>query len=393
MSLEIIQFDNKDKKNLKQFVKFHWVLYKRDKQFVPPFNMELLGNKLFGAIGLLTDKHPFHKTSEVTYFMAKRNGKTVGRISGIVNHSHNDFHNEKTGFFGFFEVIDDAEVTKVLLDKVKDWLKEKGMETMRGPASFSSNGTFGLLIDNYEEYPMIYTAYNKKYYEKLLIDYGFKKEMDLIAQMMPVMDKTEEQKKRRDRIQRISEKVKKKYGVKVRPVNLSKKTFEEELNHIRHIYNNAWGKNWGFVPITEEEFHDYAIGMQALLKSCPGLASLAFIDDEPAAFIVNLPDINEFIRKKKSIFGNSDTVRLLRFLKKRKKTKRVRLLLFGIVEKYRRYGLDSLLFIESFKYAQSIGIEECEISWLLETNELVIRVGEAMDAKEYKRWRIFDYKL
>lgn len=393
MNIQIIEFGNTDKKLLKEFVKCPWTIYSEDEKWVPPLDMEMLGNKMFGAIGLLTDKHPYHEHSEVVYFLAKKDGKTVGRIAGTVNDNHNKEHNEKTGFFGFFEVIDDFEVSKILLDKVKDWLKKRGMETMRGPANFSSNETWGLLVENFDDYPMIYTTYNKKYYLDHLLKYGFKKSMDLIAQIMTVMDEDETQKKRRARLERISEKVKKKHGVVVRPIDLSKKGFVKELDHIRYIYNHAWETNWGFIPITDHELEDIAVGMQELLKPYPGMASLAFVGDKPAAFIVNLPDINEFIRRKKSIFGNSDVIRLLRYLKNKKKHKHVRLLLFGIVKEHRKMGLDSILFVDSFRNAQDFGFEKCEVSWLLETNDLVIRHGEAMDAKEYRRWRLFDYKL
>lgn len=391
MSIEIFQFDNKNKKMLKEFVKFPWDLYRDDDNWVPSLNMELLGNKLFKAVGLLTHEHPFHEHSEVVYFIAKKNNKIVGRIAAIKNNMHIEFHNEKAGFFGFFEVIDDFEIAKLLFDRAGEWLKSKGLTIMRGPANFSSNGSWGLLVQNFDDYPMIFTPYNKKYYENLILQYGFKKKMDLLGMLMPVQDNTEEDKKRRERLERISEKVKQKHGIVVRPIKLDKKNFKKETEYIYQIYQNAWGKNWGFVPITKHEFDDIAIGMQALLR--PGLASIAFVNDEPSAFIVNLPDINEFIKKKKSIFGNSDIIRLIRFLKNRKKNKRIHLLLLGIVEKYRKIGLDSVLFIESFKNAQPMGFEQCEISWLLETNELVIRHAEAMNGKEYKRWRIFEYEL
>jgi hypothetical protein len=214
--------------------------------------------------------------------------------------------------------------------------------------------------------------------------------MDLIGQIMPVQDNTEELKKRRARLEKISNKVKKKHGITVRPINL-KKDFEKDLDHLRYIYNNAWGKNWGFVPISEHEFDDIAVGFKAILP--PGLASIAFVKDEPAGFIVTLPDINEMIKPKKSILGNSDAIRLMRYIFNKKKIKSVRLLLFGITEKYRKIGLDSILFVESFRNAQLLGLERCEISWLLETNELVIRHGQAMGASEYKRWRTYDYDL
>jgi hypothetical protein len=391
MNIEIMPFDNKNKNMLKKFVKFAWDLYKGDKKWVPQLNMELLGNKLFKAVGLLTSEHPFHEHAEVTYFLAQRDGKTVGRIAGIVNQAHIDYHEEKAGFFGFFESIDDNDVVKALLDNVREWLKSKGMETMRGPANFSSNESWGLLVENYDDYPMVYTPYNKKYYEKLLFNYGFKKSMDLTGMFMLAQDITEEDRVRRARLEKISARVKQKHGITVRPVRLGKKDFHEEIGYIRHIYQNAWEKNWGFIPITEHEFDDAAVGMQMMLK--PGLASIAFVNDEPAGFIVNLPDVNEISRLSKSILGNSDLIRIIRMLFRKKKQKRVRLLLFGIVNQYRKIGLDSVLFVDSFRNAQEIGIEECEISWLLETNTLVIRHGEAMNAKEYRRWRLYDYPL
>ena len=391
MSIEIIQFDNKNKKMLKKFVKFAWVLYKGDEKWVPQLNMELLGNKIFKAVGLLTAEHPFHEHGEVTYFLAVQNGKTVGRIAGIVNHAHIEYHEEKAGFFGFFETIDNGEVVKLLLDNVYQWLKSKGMEIMRGPANFSSNESWGLLVENFDDYPMVYTPYNKKYYEKLLLEYGFTKSMDLIGMFMRAQDVKEEDRERRARLEKISNRVKQKHGITVRPVRLDKKSFHEEVGYIRHIYQNAWEKNWGFIPITEHEFDDAAVGMQMMLK--PGLASLAFVNDEPAGFIVNLPDVNEISRLKKSIFGNSDLIRAIRVMLKKKNQKRVRLLLFGIVNKYRKIGLDSVLFVDSFRNAQELGIEDCEISWLLETNTLVIRHGEAMNAYEYRKWRLYDYPL
>jgi hypothetical protein len=390
MSVEILSFGNTDKKNLKRFVKFPLKLYKIEEKFVPPLNMELLGNKLFKAVGLLTKEHPFHEHADVIYFLALKNKKVCGRISAHVNYNHIKFHNEKAGFFGFFECINDKEVAAALFNSAKAWLREKGMEIARGPANFSSNEGWGLLVENFEDYPMLYTSYNKKYYESLILNEGFEKSMDLVAQLMPVMDRTDEEKNRRARLEKISEKVKTKNGIMVRPVRLDKH-FDEDLEHVMHIYQNAWGKNWGFVPLTKHEFDDLAVGMKALLL--PGLASLAFVNGEPAAFIASLSDINEFSRRKKSILGNSDVVRLLRFLINRKKQKQVRLLLFGIVEKYRKIGLDSVLFINSYKVAQPHGLERCEVSWLLETNDLVIKHGEAMGAKEYRRWRLYDYKL
>ncbi|HOT89767.1 MAG TPA: hypothetical protein PL028_09530, partial [Bacteroidales bacterium] len=346
--------------------------------------MEILSNKLFGAAGLLTDKHPFHKHSEVSYFIAIRNKKIIGRIAAFINNSHINYHKEKVGFFGFFEVIDDYDIAKILLEEARKWIKDKGMEMMRGPSNFSSNETWGLLVENFYDYPMVYTPYNKKYYENFLLQFGFAQTMDLLALTMPVMDKTTEQIDRRKRIEKIAERIRKKQNITIRPLNLKK--FDEELKHLSYIYEHAWGKNWGFIPLTEHEFKDIAVGMKALLKPFPGLATIAFVDGEPAGFIASLPDFYEFTRVKRNFLGNSDLIRLLRYMKKKKKHKRVRLFLFGLTEKYRKSGLDAILFLESFKFAQTKGFEECEISWLLETNKLVISHSMDMDAKVYRKW-------
>ena len=384
--IRIEEFYPSNKRKIKQFVKYHWDLYKNDQFFIPQLNMELSGSKILGQVGLLYKDHPFHKKADVVYFMAYRGTKIIGRISACINYKYNEIHNEKIGHFGFFEVEDNYETAKLLLDKAVDWIQEKGMLKVHGPSNFSANESWGLLIDPYDDYPFMGTTYNKPYFRDFIEKYGFVKVKDLLGQLMPLY-KNPNTDKRLERLKGIVEKIKTRYGINVRPINL--KNFEEELRIVHSIYNSAWAENWGAVPMDFEEFHHTAVNLKLIAD--PNIFLIAYKDGKPVAFIGTVPDVNEMIKRKRSLFGNGDIVRSIRLLFKRKKVKRVRLFLFGILKEFRKIGLDSLLYYESFLNAYKHGkYEECEISWLLEDNILVIRAGESMNAKHSRTWRLYE---
>jgi GNAT superfamily N-acetyltransferase len=384
--IRIESFTNRDRDMMKKMIAFDWELYKDDENWVPPLKMELIGNKLLGVKGIWMYDHPYHSHSKTIYFMAYKGNDVVGHISATINHNHNLQHNEKVGFVGFFEAINDYEVAKALFSSAREWIANEGMEVMRGPANFTTNDPVGLLIKGFDSPPFLNMPYNPPYYVDFFERYGFKKAMDLIAQIMPVFW---EDKSIGDRIKRVSEVISKRRGISVRLIDFSR--FEEELLLIKEIYDTAWEKNWGFVKMTDEEFRLVAEGLKMIAD--PRLIMFAYVKGKLAAFMATLPNVNEVIMRKKSLFGNSDIVRLIRYFLNRKKIKGIRLMLFGIKPEYRKLGIDSVLYYHSFKNAQEAGYERCEISWLLETNILVIRAGESMGAKEYKRYRIYDYPL
>ena len=385
LTIELVEFDNRDKKNLKRFVDFANDLYADDPNYVRPLRMDLIGNRLLGMHGLLVWDHPFHEHAEVCYLLAEKGNEVVGRVAVFVNQSHIDFHKTKTGGFGFFEVVEDFEVAQSLLDRAVDWLKDKGMTELLGPMNFSGNETWGLLIDGFETYPYMETPYNKKYYSEFLERYGLKKAKDLIAQVMDVK-KTSETEKRHERLSRIVEKLKLSRDIVTRPIDLGK-GFSADIELMRQIYNDAWSGNWGFVPMGKEEFHHTAENIK--LVADQGLIHFVYVKGEAAGFIGSIPDVNEMIGNK-----GSDYLRVLRVFKKRRKVKRVRLLLFGIIKKYKKIGLDAVLYHVSFNHAHEKGTyEECEISWLLEDNVLVIRAGESMGGRHYKTWRLYSRAL
>lgn len=390
--MKIISFGPENKKLTKAIYEFQKELYTKDKYFVPQLKMEILGSKLLGAQGILRKNHPFHQHAKVQYFIALSDRKKIlGTIAAAINYTHNDLHQEKTGFFGFFEFIEDYEVAKILLDTAKNWLKEQGMKQMRGPANFSTNETIGLLINCFDQVPYMNTPYNKPYYLDFFEKYGLKKEIDLIAELMPVViSLSDEEKKRKERLVSFISKIKERYKITLQDFN--KKNPKEHLEIIKSLYHEAWKDNWGFTPLTEKEFAITADSLKLVADTT--LLKIAYIDGEPGAFIGSLPDINECLVRSKKLPEPLKLIRLFSWLMRNKFT-RARLMLFGIKEKFRKMGLDGVLFYESLTSATSNSrkYKDCEISWLLETNHLIINAAEKMNAKEYKRWRIFQIEI
>ena len=389
ITVEIISFGPDDKKQLKDFVKFPWLLYSLEEPYVPTVNMFLLGNRLLGAVGLLTSQHPFHEHSQVIYFLAKRGKKVLGRVAACINRNYIDHHNEKAGFFGFYEAINDREVSNVILDACCKWLKQKGMEKIYGPCNFSSNETWGLLIDSFDRMAFIETPYNKPYYRNLIEGFGFIKAKDLYAQIMPVQD-TPETKERRERLDRIAERIQKRHNVTIRPIDM--KNMEADVDIVHEIHNIAWKDNWGHIPMTEKEVDDIKESLKVIVD--PSIFNLIFVRDDPAAFLWAMPDLNEMIQRKRFGLLNTDLARIIRIILNKKRVKRMRLIGFGIKPEYRKLGLDAVIIKESFRNAQKRDCyEECELSWLLEDNVLILRLGEALNAKKYRTWRIFQKNL
>lgn len=372
--VEIKPFDLSSKKVLKKFIMFEWEIYKGNKNWVPPLIMDM--KTMFNP-----KKNPFHHHSQVQPFLAFKNNKIVGRIVAILNNNHNKAWNEKTGFFGFFEVINNFEAAKALLDKACQWVKDKGMDTLRGPANFSSNDPWGLLIDNYDMPPMVLMTYNPPYYKDLLEQYGFKKLKDLYAYKMSAQGTIMP-----ERVQKITERVLNRKDIVIRSVNMKK--FKEEVRMIKSIYNGAWEKNWGFVPATDEEFDHLAADLKAIVQ--PKLVLIAEVNGEPAGFSLCVPNANEALIK---INGRLFPFGIFKLLYYAKKIKTVRFVILGVLDKFRKKGIEGAFYYKSLKTGQELGIEWGELSWILEDNVLMNRGIEFMGAKVYKTYRIYDYKL
>ncbi|MRS12832.1 MAG: hypothetical protein EG823_07145 [Actinobacteria bacterium] len=370
---------------IKDFVAFHWKHYRNDPYWVPQLNADLLGNKLLGMKGLLTPGHPYHESAGATHFIAYRGAEAVGRVSAVVNHRFNDYYNAKIAFFGFFETIEDYAVAEALLSTARDWAKAHGAEVLRGPGEYG-NATHerqACLIDGFDQDVYVEHTYNPPYYQEFIERFGFAKVMDYHAYKVDLTKPIPE------RMTALSAAVAARSRIETRALDMSR--FEEDLALVVEIYNKAWAQNWGFLPIQQWEVDALVEALKPIID--PGLVRFAFLDSEPIAVLGAFPDPNEPLQPRWKWYGDSDYTRLARLFATRRKIQRVRLIFFGIVPGYRRHGADALLYREVHNYAQSKGYGDCDVSLLLEVNDLIIRAAEAMDGHRSKTWRIWDLKL
>jgi len=371
MSIKIVPV--RSRRERMKFIKLPWKIYKGDKFWVPPLisdQKKLLDQK----------KNPFYKHSEVELFLAMSDGEPVGRIAAIVNHNHNRFHNEKVGFFGFFECIDNYEVAEELLNSAKEWLRQKGMEIMRGPANPSSNDTWGLLLEGFDSSPVIMMTYNPPYYLEFMERYGLRKSKDLYAYFM---DKNVTMP---EKFHQIAEQVARRENIRIRNLNL--KDFKAEVERIKYIYNNAWARNWGFVPMTDEEFDHLAKDLKPIVD--PDLVFIAEVNGEPAGFSLTLPDYNQALRR---INGRLFPFGLVKLLWYSKKIDMVRVLTLGVIHKYQKLGIASVFYLKTYEKGIEKGYYKGEFSWILEDNVLMNRALKRMGAKIYKKYRIYEMEI
>jgi GNAT superfamily N-acetyltransferase len=360
-----------------QFIRFPYGIYKNDPNWVMPLEME---RKDF----LDPKKNPFFQYGEVELFLARRGGEVVGRIAAIRNPRHMEVHGTKEGFFGLFECVNDAGITRALLDAAAAWLRERGMNAMLGPANVSSNQDWGLLIDGFDTPPAIMMPHNPPYYAALLEACGLTKAKDLYAFELSSSAAPPE------KVVRIAEKLRVREGVTVRPVNM--KNLDAEVKRIRDIYNSAWEKNWGFVPFTDAEFDHLAKDLKAIVR--PELALMAEVKGEPVAFALTVPDANQAIKAangRLTHFGLP--IGLAKLLLASRRINRLRLIILGIKEGYRRRGLDAILYLDTLRTAKQLGYVGGEISWTLEDNHLVNRAIESMGAQRSKTYRVYQRAL
>lgn len=357
-------------RDLDQFVMFPWEVYRGDPNWVPPLISD--SKKLFDRT-----KHPFHKHSEVQPFVARKDGQVVGRIAAIWNRNHQQFHGEDVGFFGFFECLNDGAVCRALLDAAAAWLKERGLKAMRGPASFSSNEEWGLLIDGFDGSPRVMMTYNPKWYVDLLEGAGCVKAKDLVAYWMEQGAATE----RLSRGAAIA--AKRNPGVTIRHLNM--KNFKAELDIVREIYNRSWEKNWGFVPMTDGEIDHMAAELKPVLD--PDLVHFAERDGKVVGFSLSLPDAYQAL---KHANGRLFPFGLLKLLWYSRKIHTIRVLALGLVPEARGTGIDVMMYSHLFEVGTRKGYVAGEFSWMLEDNLAIRKPMESIGARVYRSYRVYE---
>lgn len=366
--MEIIEAKGK---GINDFIEFPFRLYSGDTLFSSPLKRDLKKD--------FSEANPFFKHAKVRFFIVKEDGKTLGRIVSIINTRHIQYHGEKAGFFGFFECINDFEVAKLLLDTVKTELISNDMTIMRGPMNFSTNEECGFLIKGYEFPPIIMTPYNPPYYNDYMERYGMRKAKDLFAFIHDVRERLPE------KVLRVAA-IAEKRGITVRPVQ--KESFDSEMLIFKEVYNSAWDKNWGFIPLTDEEI--YYLGSKLRDIVVPELVLIAEDNGVPVGFMGLLPDFNQVLRRMQ---GSLNPLSIVKALYYQRRITDLRLLLLGIKREYRHRGVDALLFREGFKGILKGGYKRVEFSWILEDNIPVQRLVEMIGARLYKRYRIYEMRI
>lgn len=367
------------KKGTDEFIDVMWKIYdqKTYPTWVPPLRMSVYEN-------LDTEKNPFYKRAELKLFIAEKDGRPVGRIAAIDNKGHNEFHNEKTGFYGFFESIEDQEVANALFKAAEEWLKARGLERMMGPMNPSTNHECGLLVRGQSQHPTLMTTWNPKYYEPLHDAYGLTKAKDLVAYIIAREKNAGLPPKVVNYVKRLREANSR---VTFRDFNL--KDFKNEVQRCFDIYNSAWEKNWGFFPMTKEEFEFAAKDMKMILD--PRMAFIAEVDGKPAGFMLALPDLNHVFKRIPN--GKLFPTGIIKLLLGKKLVKQTRIVTLGVKPEFRGSGIFALFTFEAFERAHKYGYLAGEASWILEDNVAMNKPWTDLGAPLYRRWRIYEKSL
>jgi GNAT superfamily N-acetyltransferase len=365
----------RERRDLKRFIDLPYRLHARDPLWVPPLRRDV-------EMLLSRTKNPFFEHAEVEYFIAERDGEVVGRIAAISNRLHNETHQDRVGFFGFFESIDDQAVADALFGAATDWCRALGHDVLRGPASFSVNDECGLLVDGFSTPPALLMPHNPRYYIGLVERAGFTKAKDLWvyqggseARYVPVPE----------RLARATELIRQRQGITLRPLNM--KDFGGEVERIKQLYNSAWEKNWGFVPMTEHEIDHLAEQFKPVV--IPELVPMAEKDGKLIGFGIALPDLNVVFRNNRSGRLFPVILKLLWALKARR-IRRARILLLGVVPAYQGKGVDAMLYHWIWTKSGERGIYWGEAGWILEDNPAMNAGLEKMTFRVYKTYRLYD---
>jgi GNAT superfamily N-acetyltransferase len=361
-----------------RFIELPWKIYRGDSNWIPP---------LRASVRALLDakKHPFYdggRGAEIELFVAWEGRDVVGRVAAILNRVNNRVHEENVVFFGFFETIDRPDVARGLLEAVESWAAGKGATAVRGPMNPSTNYECGLLVDGFARPPALMMTYNPPSYPRLIEGAGYHKAKDLYAYISPVHGAS------LNRLQHLAKRTRERNpGLTTRGANLA--DFDHEVGLVQEIYNAAWEKNWGFVPMSDAEIRWLAKELKPLVQA--DLLRFALYDGEPVAFLLTVPDWNPVLADLDGSPWRHPFKTLRHVIKSKPETMEgLRLFTLGVKPEHRKRGIEGILLGEGLEKSLEIGYAWCEYSWILEDNELTKRAVRLMDGELYKVYRIYE---
>ncbi len=360
------------------FIKLPWRLYGTESNWVAPLLFE---RRRF----LDPRKNPFFQHAQVQLFLARREGRIVGRISAHVDANLNAFQDNRWGLFGFFECEDDPEAARALIEAADTWLRARGRDRMVGPMDFTTNDECGLLVQGHERTPIILSGWHHPYYQRLLEEaVGLDKAMDLLMWDLQV----ENRHKVHEAIWQVADDVEAKHGIVCR--NFVKKDLEAEVGRFLEVYNAAWERNWGFVPLTEEEVRHYAQALKPVLDENWAMVAERKDTGEVVGAALTLPDYNQVLHK---LNGRLLPTGWLTALRERKHIDRVRVFALGVKPAYQHTGVAARFYQMHFDAAERTPQSGGEMGWILETNGAMNRAMEGMGGTVVRRFRVYERAL
>jgi GNAT superfamily N-acetyltransferase len=361
-------------KELKEFIDLPFRLHANHPLWVPPLKLE---RRLF----LNRRLNAFFSHGDAEYFLARRGGRVVGRISAQINHAFNDYQKKNWGWFGFLELEDDQEVVEALLGAAQAWVQARGCERLVGPADFTMNDESGVLIEGFDLRPMIRQPWHPRYYQQRVEQAGLTKAMDLLMWNLEVADRA----KVLPVIFELAEKVQSEHGIRVRPMR--RRQLRKDMDAFAEVYNSAWSENWDFVPFSKKDLDAYAQELHLVFDKHWFMIAEREDTGEVVGMAITIPDVNQVLGKMK---GRLLPLGWWHFLNKGRAMDRVRVGFLGVKPEYQHTGVAAKLYVDHFNAAEVRRQKGGEMGWILETNTAMNRGMEAMGGRVVKRYRVYE---
>ena len=362
------------RRDRRAFIDLPYRLYEGHPVWVPPLRMaerDLMDRS----------KNPFFEHAEVEHFLARRGDRVVGRVAAVENRRHNEVHEDRVGFFGFFDVEEgDQEAATALIGAARAWIDAKGLTPLRGPVNYSTNDSCGVLVEGFDEPPKIMMPYNRRDYDALLMGAGLQKAKDLVTLWMSTSVENPE------RFERVVNRRLERSGITIRDIDVAR--IDQEAEVLKDVYNRSWEKNWGFVPATDAEFDHGAKDLKLVLM--PRISGVAMKDDRAVGMSVFITDINVLLKGSNGRLFPTLWWKLLRGLKKVRSSSRC--VLLGIVPEARGSALAEAFVLRALNRGREDGWAGSEAGWILEDNEAMLNPLRMAGGVQTKRYRIYESK-
>ncbi|MFC1746785.1 hypothetical protein ACFLZR_00435 [Candidatus Neomarinimicrobiota bacterium] len=358
----------------RRFMDLPYRIYRRNHCWIPPLRAEM-------AVTLSPKKNPFFKHVDHALFLASDGSRDVGRIAVFHNRKHNNVYKTNIGMFGFLEMINDPVVTTQLVASALEWLRPFGAMTLRGPFNPDINSPCGMLLDAYDQPPMVYSIYNNPYYPAHLEALNFSKVKDMLGYDITAPVALP------GHYRELSRTLEQENGFTVRKVNLKK--YSHEIEHVKQVYREAWSENWGALPLDDEEFSHLAKELKVRLD--PDMTYMAEVNGAPVGFSIAIPNINEALAHLPN--GRLFPFGWARLLWHESKLSSFRVFAMGVTKPFRSLGIDSAFYWRTYETGLARGFRRGEMSWVFEENSYMLGALQKIGARKVKTWRIFERKI